>query len=327
VKMMLRELANTSGTIAYPYANCVQDPFYYPLGGVDDSYRAARLGCCQQHDTLWENLDAEEHMELYLRFRLGPMYDRSLYRQYITRSIKKVYLDEAGTKQAGRFSGGMKRKLNVCIAMYTGAKTVFLDEPSTGMDPYARRALWRSINEALQTDRCVLLTTHSMEEADAVCSRIAIMTSGALQCIGNGMHLKQRFGTGYSIIVTLYEQEDASLESGAVGVQVGQQPMNPENNSQQILMPMNAERRPMSATPAQVDEMLQTLFGPECQLKEVLGPQRRYAVPTIESLSYAFASLEGKREEFGLRSYGVNQMSSLDQIFLFFAGSNAGEGN
>ena len=91
--------------------------------------------------------------------------------------------------------------------MYTGARTVFLDEPSTGMDPYARRALWKSIGEALRNDRCVLLTTHSMEEADAVCSRVGIVTGGVMRCIGSGQHLKSRFGSGYTITVELLQAD------------------------------------------------------------------------------------------------------------------------
>ena len=195
VKMMMRELAPSHGSVLFPYAPEATDVDAGPLGSMDSSYRQARLGVCQQGDTLWESFSAEEHMRLYLRIRLGGLYNAAEMKTYIDNAIRKVALEEAGKKAAESYSGGMKRKLSVCIAMYTGARTVFLDEPSTGMDPYARRALWKSIGEALRNDRCVLLTTHSMEEADAVCSRIGIVTGGVMQCIGSGQHLKSRFGS------------------------------------------------------------------------------------------------------------------------------------
>ena len=208
----------------------------------------------------------------------------------------------------------MKRKLAVCVAMYTGAKTMFLDEPSTGMDPYARRALWRSIHEALLADRCVLLTTHSMEEADAVCARIAIMTNGQLRCIGNSQHLKNRFGSGYTITVQLLPSE-----SQAQGTAEG------EGRSPASLLTVLRRANPLDDAEvkhgAEVDRRMQELFGPSCSLKEVLGLQRRYTVDALPKLSAAFASLRSVKEPLRLHSYTVSQLTSLEQIFIGFAGS------
>lgn len=104
-------------------------------------------------------------------------------------------------KQAGTLSGGNKRKLSVAIAMIGHPRVVFLDEPSTGMDPVARRYMWDVIS-ALTTgagECSVILTTHSMEEAEALCTRIGIMVNGQLRCLGTSQHLKNRFGQGFEL--------------------------------------------------------------------------------------------------------------------------------
>jgi len=277
---------------------------------LDNSYKLARLGACQQGDTLWENFSAAEHMRLYLRIRLGSLYKEKEFEQYISNALQKVALDDVSDKPAGSYSGGMKRKLSVCIAMYTGARTVFLDEPSTGMDPYARRALWRSIGEALQNDRCVLLTTHSMEEADAVCGRIGIVTGGVLQCIGSGQHLKSRFGSGFSITITLHPRDG----SNAIVA-------NTESEG-------TIDTKQTEQSGRAVDAMLAEIFT-DCdfELKDVLNLQRRYSVTKLPSLSFAFKTLNAQQQAMGIANYSVSQLTSLEQIFINFAGSSTQSGN
>ena len=102
---------------------------------------------------------------------------------------------------AGTYSGGNKRKLSVAIAMVGNPPIVFLDEPSTGMDPGARRFMWNVIS-SIATERkqsSILLTTHSMEEAEALSTKIAIQVEGSLKCIGSVQHLKSKFGKGYEV--------------------------------------------------------------------------------------------------------------------------------
>ena len=108
-------------------------------------------------------------------------------------------------KLAGSLSGGNKRKLSVAIAMIGSPRLIFLDEPSTGMDPVARRFMWRVIAR-IATERkqaSVILTTHSMEEAEALCNRIGIMVGGRLRCLGPAQHLKNKFGRGYLAVFKL----------------------------------------------------------------------------------------------------------------------------
>ncbi|CAM9893019.1 unnamed protein product, partial [Hapterophycus canaliculatus] len=101
---------------------------------------------------------------------------------------------------AGTLSGGNKRKLSLAVALIGGPPVLLLDEPSSGMDPGARRSMWEVIS-SLSASRSVILTTHSMEECEAVCGRLGIMVGGRLRCIGTPQHLKGRFGGGYSVEV------------------------------------------------------------------------------------------------------------------------------
>lgn len=97
---------------------------------------------------------------------------------------------------AGTYSGGNKRKLSVALAMLGNPPIVFLDEPSTGMDPEARRFMWNVINRisTLRKKSSIILTTHSMEEAEALSTRISIMVNGTLKCLGSVQHIKNKFG-------------------------------------------------------------------------------------------------------------------------------------
>jgi ATP-binding cassette subfamily A (ABC1) protein 3 len=114
--------------------------------------------------------------------------------------------------KSGQLSGGNKRKLSVAMACIGNPPVVFLDEPSAGMDPEARKNMWRVINYIKSRDTSIILTTHSMDEAEALCERIAIMVAGRLRCLGSGSHIKNKFGNGYELFVKIksISQADAA---------------------------------------------------------------------------------------------------------------------
>lgn len=114
-------------------------------------------------------------------------------------------------KYSQDLSGGTKRKLSFLISMIGNAGIVILDEPSTGMDPGARRFLWTVISANIKDTRGAILTTHSMEEADALCARVGIVVKGQLKCIGTTQELKSSYGGGYQLEVKfkIEEGEDA----------------------------------------------------------------------------------------------------------------------
>nr|XP_027125264.1 ABC transporter A family member 2-like [Coffea arabica] len=151
------------------------------------------IGVCPQFDILWDALSGKEHLHLFATIKgLTPASIKSV----VERSLAEVKLTEAARMRASSYSGGMKRRLSVAIALIGEPKLVVLDEPTTGMDPVTRRYVWDIIEDA-KRGRAIILTTHSMEEADILSDRIGIMAKGRLRCIGTSIRLKSKFGTGF----------------------------------------------------------------------------------------------------------------------------------
>ncbi|KAM4020093.1 ATP-binding cassette sub-family A member 2 [Anomaloglossus baeobatrachus] len=158
------------------------------------------IGYCPQFDALFDELTAQEHLELYTRLRGIPWKDEE---RVVKWALEKLELTPYADKPAGTYSGGNKRKLSTAIALIGYPSFIFLDEPTTGMDPKARRFLWNLILDIIKTGRSLVLTSHSMEECEALCTRLAIMVNGRLKCLGSIQHLKNRFGDGYMITVRM----------------------------------------------------------------------------------------------------------------------------
>jgi len=156
------------------------------------------LGYCPQFDALDPLLTGREHLRLYARLR---GLDEASVTKATNWGLKKLGLAAYADRCAGTYSGGNKRKLSTAIALVGNPSIVFLDEPTSGMDPGARRFLWNSILEMVRGGQSVVLTSHSMEECEALCSKLGIMVNGQFQCLGSIQHLKNRFGSGYSLTV------------------------------------------------------------------------------------------------------------------------------
>jgi ABC-type multidrug transport system ATPase subunit len=165
---------------------------------MDEIYM--NIGVCPQHDLLWDNLTGREHLLFYGRLK---NLKGSVLTQAVEESLKSLNLFHGGVadKQAGKYSGGMKRRLSVAISLIGDPKVVYMDEPSTGLDPASRYSLWKVVKQA-RKDRAIILTTHSMEEAEALCDRLGIFVDGSLHCIGNAKELKGRYGGTYVFTMT-----------------------------------------------------------------------------------------------------------------------------
>ncbi|XP_011044024.1 PREDICTED: ABC transporter A family member 7-like [Populus euphratica] len=168
------------------------------------------MGVCPQHDLLWETLTGREHLLFY--GRLKNLKGAAL-KKAVEDSLKSVNLFNGGVadKQAGKYSGGMKRRLSVAISLIGDPKVVYMDEPSTGLDPASRSNLWNVVKRAKQ-DRAIILTTHSMEEAEYLCDRLGIFVSGGLQCVGNPKELKARYGGSYVFTMTTSINDEHEVE-------------------------------------------------------------------------------------------------------------------
>ncbi|KAK7230197.1 glutathione S-transferase [Aureococcus anophagefferens] len=179
---------------------------------LSDFARASKgLGVVNQHNTLWEDLTCLDHLALFGAIRCA---DPATVVELAAATLRRVELGAHAAKLAGRLSGGMKRKLCCAVALVGDPSVVLLDEPSAGLDPVSQRNLWNLI-KATMRGRSVVLTTHSMFEAEVLCDRIAIQVRGQLACLGTPDHLKRKFGSGYELVVAL----DAALEADfAAGV-------------------------------------------------------------------------------------------------------------
>ncbi|KAG5234066.1 hypothetical protein OIU76_000668 [Salix suchowensis] len=168
------------------------------------------MGVCPQHDLLWETLSGREHLLFYGRLK---NLKGSALKKAVEDSLKSVNLFNGGVadKQAGKYSGGMKRRLSVAISLIGDPKVVYMDEPSTGLDPASRSNLWNVVKRAKQ-DRAIILTTHSMEEAEYLCDRLGIFVSGGLQCVGNPKELKGRYGGSYVFTMTTSVNDEREVE-------------------------------------------------------------------------------------------------------------------
>uniref|UniRef100_H3CTK4 ATP-binding cassette, sub-family A (ABC1), member 4a n=1 Tax=Tetraodon nigroviridis TaxID=99883 RepID=H3CTK4_TETNG len=147
------------------------------------------MGYCPQFDAIDELLTGREHLHLYARLRGVPEAEISRVAEW---AIQKLGLSEDADRSAGTYSGGNRRKLSTAVAMIGCPVLVLLDEPTTGMDPLSRRFLWNSIMSVIQDGRAVVLTSHSMEECEALCTRLAIMVNGSFKCLGTIQHLKYK---------------------------------------------------------------------------------------------------------------------------------------
>lgn len=154
-----------------PYAGSVT------VAGLDvvkhDAQVKRMLGVQLQRTALMDGLKAAELIEAY-----AALYDTFLTREQIHSLLKRFDLVDQANKLARQMSGGQQQRLSLAIAVSTDPAIVLLDEPTEALDPGARRAVWAMIREFKEQGRTVVLTTHSMDEAESLCGRVAIMDRG-----------------------------------------------------------------------------------------------------------------------------------------------------
>ncbi|XP_020626914.1 ATP-binding cassette sub-family A member 2-like isoform X2 [Orbicella faveolata] len=240
------------------------------------------MGFCPQFDALFDELTASEHLTLYARLRGVP--EKELHK-VVSWAIKKLALTHYANRPSKTYSGGNKRKLSTAMALIGNPPIIFLDEPTTGMDPHARRFLWNLILEIIKDGRSVILTSHSMEECEALCTRMAIMVNGQFKCLGSCQHLKNRFGEGY--IITVRIQGDLpNLEP--------------------------------------LYQFFSDKF-PHATLKEHHHNIVQYQLPSgVMALSEVFGHIESSYETLKIEDYSVSQ-TTLDNVFINFARTQTDE--
>ena len=118
------------------------------------------------------------------------------YSKFIFKKLNDVNLKKVAFNRVGTYSGGMKRRLSIILATIGEPDIIFLDEPTTGLDPVNKRFIWKMIQK-IKTNKAVVLTTQSMEEAEFLSDRIGVIVKGKFECIGTSYELKEKYGEGY----------------------------------------------------------------------------------------------------------------------------------
>ncbi|GMF35983.1 unnamed protein product [Phytophthora fragariaefolia] len=231
------------------------------------------LGLCFQHDVLFEELTVEEHLRFFGRIK---GYTKTELDAVITKQIREVGLTEKRHVKSTELSGGMKRKLSVAVSLLGDSSLVFLDEPTSGMDPYSRRSTWEILLNN-RNDRVMVLTTHFMDEADILGDRIAIMAEGELRCCGSSLFLKNRFGAGYNL--TLVKDDATCKESEVISFVTSRVP------TAQLL----------------------SNVGSEIAFQLPLASSSKFAS--------MFADMDDNLQKLGLLSYGVS-VTTLEEVFI-----------
>ena len=176
-----------------------------------------RIGIQLQETQFPEKLTVEETLRLF----------RSFYHQGLSveESIKTAQLEEKRTSRVGTLSGGQKQRLAMACALAGDPELLFLDEPTTGLDPQARRHLWDLVDELKQAGRTIILTTHYMEEAERLCDRVAIMDHGRIIAQGTTPQLVASVGAEHIVEFAVTGREpgltqvNAALLTAIPGVQ------------------------------------------------------------------------------------------------------------
>jgi len=179
--------------------NILIRPATSAYGGEDN------IGLCPQETVLFEDLTVEEHIYLFGRIRaVLKCKEKECFEQMIDATM----LADKRDAFPSQLSGGMRRRLAVGCALTGSSTLTFLDEPTTGLDPFARRQLWATIGKAKADGSCLLLTTHMLEEAEALCSDLVILNKGRIATQGSVQELKDVWGTGYMLTVDADDGEE-----------------------------------------------------------------------------------------------------------------------
>jgi ABC-2 type transport system ATP-binding protein len=160
------------------------------VGGFDVQKETAKvkelIGVCPQETAIYSYLTGAENVELF-----GNLHtmDKDTLKTRRGMLLENMGLTGDAKRRAEKYSGGMKRRLSLILALIHDPQIAFLDEPTVAMDPQSRHAVWDFIKELKKEDRTIILTTHYMEEAEELCDRVGIIDHGKLIALGTPREL------------------------------------------------------------------------------------------------------------------------------------------
>jgi ABC-2 type transport system ATP-binding protein len=156
------------------------------VGGFDVQKQKSKVKCiigvCPQDTAIYPYLTGSENVELF-----GSLYamDKQMLGRRRDMLLERMGLTHDAKRRAEKYSGGMKRRLSLVLSLINDPRAAFLDEPTVGMDPQSRHAVWDFIKELKTQNKTIILTTHYMEEAEELCDRVGIIDHGKLIALGS----------------------------------------------------------------------------------------------------------------------------------------------
>ncbi|MBC1988448.1 ABC transporter ATP-binding protein [Listeria seeligeri] len=162
----------------------------------------SKIGYMAQSDALYTDLTAKENLDFF-----ASLYSikRNEKKERMNYAAKLVNLEPDLTKKVSNYSGGMKRRLSLAISVLADPDVLILDEPTVGIDPELRKSIWEELAELKANGKCILVTTHVMDEAEK-CDRLAMIRNGKIIAVGTPQELSSKTTSG--------KLEDAFLEFG-----------------------------------------------------------------------------------------------------------------
>jgi ABC-type multidrug transport system ATPase subunit len=257
------------------------------------------VGICLQHDCLFPRLTVREHVQFFSRLKgQFSRMSREEAEEHVDQVIKDLALFEKRNTYAKHLSGGMKRKLCVAIAFCGDSSVVLLDEPTSGMDPFSRRLTWNVIRQYRQ-NRCIVLTTHFMDEADVLGDRIAMLGQGRLRCVGSPLFLKKRYGVGYQLTIEKQHTKQASYHG------------------------FTHDRKVKIEDDSPCDQMIRGLVEgnvPSSHLLHNVGTEMIFQLPLDAASQFVplFDDLDKEIASGNVSSYGIG-ITTLEEVFLLVA--------
>lgn len=311
-----------------------------------------QLGYCPQIDAIFEELTVKENLEFYAAIK-GVTSDKTIKENIISSLISELKLSEFTHKLSGQLSGGNKRKLSVAIAMIGNPPIILLDEPSAGMDPEARRYMWSVIHSITKEKKLstVILTTHSMEEAETLCQKMGILVRGRFKCYGSSHVIKENYGTGFEVFITVKSLSNMEISNILTSIGYGEEDKVSYEMLGELLKKLNSNlsheliskgnigynlhddiekyRSVFVRNVIQWSYRITSLFTlikgllsqfEKVTISEYWGNAFQLKIEKKENVTvgYLFGYLDSKKDECNVNEYSISQ-TSLEQIFNMFA--------
>ena len=240
---------------------------------TDKEYLFKNIGVCHQEDIYFDYLTVSQHLNYMCEIKGGKTNINE-----VNELIIKIGLAEKANSLCGTLSGGQKRKLCTALALIGNSNIVILDEPTSGMDPMSKRSLWEFLKN-YQKNKIILITTHSLDEAEYLGDRIGIMSDGVFICCGTSSYLKSKYPCGFNINLLI--------------------------NSEKF----NDDKKKI------IFEQIQSLE-PKAEIK--IASKGVFSIniqSNNEHISEIFKIIEDSKKEFGIEDYTVAS-TSLEDVFL-----------